>query len=247
MKTLNEERSEESVVIDGLEVANGTKFISDGKWIRLPKTYSKEKLSIGYGSFTSKQLQKQTYLDKIQGEICLGKNLNIRILIGANCLEVLEPVKVRNSKNGGPFTFKTVLGWCIVGPVKSSQVKRKFCCNRTAVMEAGTNEIAKHHFQKRNSIAETDIKQIVSKMYGPDFKEAKLGKRLLLDAEEISFEDNKILEIIDKETKFVDEHYQVPLPFRNANVTFPNNRHYAMTRLRQLEKRFERNQSFFSN
>ena len=57
-----------------------------------------------------------------------------------------------------PFTFKAVFGWCILGPVKSSQAKRKFCCNRTAVMEDGTNEIAKHHFQKRNSIAETDIK-----------------------------------------------------------------------------------------
>ena len=79
VKTLNGERSEESVVIDGLEVGNGTKFNSNGKWIRLPKTYSKEKFSIGGGSFTSKQLQKWTYLDKIQGEICLGKGVNIRI------------------------------------------------------------------------------------------------------------------------------------------------------------------------
>ena len=62
-------------------------------------------------------------------------------------------------------------------------------------------------------------------MYGADFTEAKLGKKLLLDAEEISFEDKKFLEIMDIETKLVDGHYQVPLPFRNANVTFPNNRH----------------------
>ena len=61
VKTLNEERSKESVVIDGLEVANGTKFNSNGMWIRLPKTYSREKLSIGGGSFTSKQLPKWTY------------------------------------------------------------------------------------------------------------------------------------------------------------------------------------------
>ena len=58
VKTLNGERSEESVVIDGLEVANGTNFNSDGKWIRIPKTYSKENLSFWRGSFTSKQLKK---------------------------------------------------------------------------------------------------------------------------------------------------------------------------------------------
>ena len=31
VKTLNGERSKESVVIDGFEVGNGTKFNSDGK------------------------------------------------------------------------------------------------------------------------------------------------------------------------------------------------------------------------
>ena len=67
VKTLNGERSEESVVIDGLEVANATKFNSFGKWIIMPKTYSRDKLSIGGGSFISKQLQRWTYLDKIQG------------------------------------------------------------------------------------------------------------------------------------------------------------------------------------
>ena len=73
-------------------------------------------------------------------------------------------------------------------------------------------------------------------MYESDFTEAKLGKRSLSDTEEISFEDKKFLEIMDKEIKQMDGHYQVPLPFRNANVAFPNNRHCAMTRLRQLER-----------
>ena len=88
---------------------------------------------------------------------------------------------------------------------------------------------------------------MLNKMYESDFTEAKLEKRSLSDTEEISFEDKKFLEIMDKEIKQMDGHYQVPLPLRNANVAFPNNRHYAMTRLRQLEKRFERNQSFFSD
>ena len=61
-----------------------------------------------------------------------------------------------------------------MGPLKSTQAKRKFCCNRTAVMEAETTEIARHHFEKRNSIAETDIKQMLNKMYESDFTKAKL-------------------------------------------------------------------------
>ena len=121
VKTLNGERSKESVVIDGLEVANGTKLSSNGKCIRLPKTYSREKLSTGSGSFTSKELQKWTYLDKIKGEICPRKDVNTRILIEENYAEALEPVKVINSENGGNYAFKTVLGWCVVCPLKSNQ------------------------------------------------------------------------------------------------------------------------------
>ena len=108
----------------------------------------------------------------------------------------------------------------------------------TAIMEGGTNEITKYPFENWNSIVETGIKQMLNKMYDSDFTEAQLGIRSLLDAEEISFEDKKFLGIMDKETKLVDGHYQVPLPFRNANITFSDNWHYAMTRLRQLEKRF---------
>ena len=101
-----------------------------------------------------------------------GKDVYIRILIGGNCSEALEPAKVINSDNGGHYDFKIVLGWCIGGPVKSSQAKKKFTSNRTAVEEAGTNEIAKH-FEERNGISETDIKQVLNKMYESNFIEAK--------------------------------------------------------------------------
>ena len=50
----------------------------------------------------------------------------------------------------------------------------------------------------------------------------------LLDVEEILFEDKKFLEVMDNETELVDGHYQAPLSLRNANIKFPNNRHYAM-------------------
>lgn len=52
---------------------------------------------------------------------------------------------------------------------------------------------------------------------------------------------------MDTKTKLLYGHYQVLLPLKNANVKFSINRHHAMTRLRQLEKRLEINQSFFSD
>ena len=49
-------------------------------------------------------------MDKIQGEMCLSKDVKIEIHIGENSLEALEPVKVINNENGGPHLFKTKLG-----------------------------------------------------------------------------------------------------------------------------------------
>ena len=68
VKTLNGERSKESVVIDGLEVANGTKLSSNGKCIRLPKTYSREKLSTGSGSLHQKSCKNGHIWIKLKGK-----------------------------------------------------------------------------------------------------------------------------------------------------------------------------------
>lgn len=78
-------------------------------------------------------------------------------------------MKVINNENDGSYVFKTILGWCIAGPVKSSQAKEKVSCNRTAVTKAGTSEIEKYDFEKRNYIAETDIKETLNRMYESDF------------------------------------------------------------------------------
>ena len=45
----------------------------------------------------------------------LDDNQEVSLLIGANCVRALEPREVISSQNGGPYAFKTLLGWCIAG------------------------------------------------------------------------------------------------------------------------------------
>ena len=45
------------------------------------------------------------------------QSINVELLIGANCARALEPIKVIPSRNDGPYAMKTILGWCIVGPI----------------------------------------------------------------------------------------------------------------------------------
>ena len=89
------------------------------------------------------QIAKWKYLEQIKAELNLNPNVKIRLLIGANCSRALEPEMVIHSEVDGPYAFRTVLGWCIVRPI--SQKK----CYRTAVIQAGTANLARHYFDTK--------------------------------------------------------------------------------------------------
>ena len=54
----------------------------------------------------------------------------------------------------------------------------------------------------------------------------------------LSREDRKFLEKITTRIQHIDGHYQVPLPFRNDNVSMPNNRCIAEQRAKWLHNKF---------
>ena len=41
----------------------------------------------------------------------------IGLLIGCDVPEVLEPIEIRRSKDGGPYATKTIFGWVVNGPL----------------------------------------------------------------------------------------------------------------------------------
>ena len=46
-----------------------------------------------------------------------ASNIEIGLIIGANCTKALETEEVIPSKDGGQFACKSLLGWCVVGPL----------------------------------------------------------------------------------------------------------------------------------
>ena len=75
------------------------------------------------------------------------QNINIELLIGANCASVLEPTKVIPRRNDSPYAMKTLLGLCIVASISyRNQSEGKISSNQTAVMEAGSNKACRHYF-----------------------------------------------------------------------------------------------------
>ena len=59
--------------------------------------------------------------------------------------------------------------------------------------------------------------------------------------------DKMFLAIVEKVTKKVDKHYEVPLPYRDGNLQLPNNMDQAIRRMQQMKKRFQKEPEFFNS
>ena len=128
------------------------------------------------------------------------------------------------SKNDGLYAFKKKLDWCIVGPVNGTN-RKEICCNSIGVRQADTNEVRKHFFQAKTLVKETDVKEILVRLYDQEFTES--GSPEGKSENGMLVEDTKFMEVMQDVAKMANKHHQIPLLFRNPNIQLPNNRYQA--------------------
>ena len=154
MKTLTGEKIHTSFAVDGLKVSRTSGL--DAEWINILKAYTKDDLPVDSSKIaTPEKTKKWKNLQKISEEVSLIDDVKVELLIGANCTRALEPVQVIASRDGEPYATKTVLGWCIVGPIgRINSRNGSLTCNRMYenVREAVSNKIADHYFAVEEQI-----------------------------------------------------------------------------------------------
>ena len=173
VKTLNGQSRLKSKLVNGLAVSNP----SDKKfWINLPRCYTRKELPVDPEEIpTPEKLRRWHYLQKIASETVQNPSVHVGVLIGANCLPALEPTEFIRSEDCGPNAYKTKLGWCIVGPITlGNSGKETMTCNRIAVKEIISSNVANRHFQIKTEVKDVGIEEIFKKMYNQDFCEDKL-------------------------------------------------------------------------
>ena len=91
--------------------------------VDLPKTYAKESIPCrGNQIPTAEMAHKWPHLKKIKDKIPkLDADIEIGLLIGCNCPRAIKPKELITGKSEDPYAVRTSLGWCIVGPVTSTQ------------------------------------------------------------------------------------------------------------------------------
>ena len=168
IKTLIGNQTESSEIVKGLLVLKAASQNEQQKWIRLPAAYKNEIPVESCEIAANGKLQRWNYLERIFEEIGNNQNIKVDRLIGANCLEALEPLEVITSQDKGPYAFRKALGWCVVGPMKSQQLD-VISCNRIGVMKAGTQDTAEHHFKIEKRCEDFGATEMLKKMYMIDF------------------------------------------------------------------------------
>ena len=189
IKTINEEHTSSSMTIKDLQVANVNNV--EGGWIDLPNIYTKPALPVDNKDITQpSQLKQWKYLEHITNQFNLEDNLPVGLLIRANYVKAIEPLEILQSRNEGPYAFKTRFGWCIFGPVSQNTVS----CNRIAVRRADTKQVGTHFFQVKNKVHNNEVPNMLKNIYNHDFTDSHhmLNKKMV----GASQEDKSFLKIL---------------------------------------------------
>ena len=89
-------------------------------------------------------------------------------------MQALGPLDMTSSQCGGPYTFRTILGWCIIGPIEYRMGSHHtISCNQVRVIEAGIggNSITKTLFETQTEANDAEIKEMWQSMYPLDVVE----------------------------------------------------------------------------
>ena len=119
---------------------------------------------------TPAKLKQWQYLEKISSFLGENDNISVDLLIGANCVEALQPLEVIPSQQDGPYAYRTILGWSVVGPMVDEKPD-VVSCIQIAVLQAENGSVAKHHFEVQNKCEDIGIKEMLKNIYISDFQD----------------------------------------------------------------------------
>ena len=171
-------------------------------------------------------------------------DINVGLLIGANCPRAITPRQVIPGRGNQPYAQKTELGWGIIGNVtncelsadETSAVAHRLVtqpCVPTCGREGACT------FQVVKQIKEVINPQQVRHMIELDFSKRND------DSSPISLDDTKFLDQLKNGIcKTQNGHYEMPLPFRTEMPELPNNKTFALRRLQGLKARLQKDQRY---
>lgn len=138
---------------------------------------------------------------------------DVSVLIGSDVPEAHWVYEQRRGRRGQPYAVRTPVGWTLMGPLGA--------CDS----DCFSANFVRHDDEM--------LHRQMERMFRSDFNEPMVSSKVAM-----SIEDQIALTQMEGSVKLVDGHYQLSLPWRYSPASLPNNREFAMGRLRHLKKRF---------
>ena len=181
----------------------------------------------------------------------LDQDANIELLIGRDAPELLKVRDFRNGPKGAPWAQKLKLGWTVSGEVCLDRVGGPvhISVHRSTVdaLKPTLNDQERCLDSTRSSnyeIAPCPNHFVIKEEYAGGEQIAPDVYRTTANDNEVSLsqEDRRFLEVMNQSIhKNTKGNWEMPLPFRSSNVSMPNNRSLAVSRLNSLLRSFKRN------
>ena len=158
LKTLHGEKTESTMVVEGIKV---TGMSGNYSLLSLPKLYTRREIPVDKEEIaTPAKIKKWKHLRSISNDIVQRDDVQVGLLIGANCMKALEPTKIIHSEEGGPYAYKTRLGWCVVGPINCFSKGITTSCNCVVVRDVPSSKLASHHFAIEKSVKDVSLEEM---------------------------------------------------------------------------------------
>ena len=127
------------------------------------------------------------------------------VLIAADVPEALDPLEIKHSQEGSPYTTRSSIGWAVNGPLGCHGNRSKTSC----------------FFIK----ADPQLYQMVEEFYSREYSESIANDKTEMSQEEMRFMQNA------KETvRLENSRYQISLPFKDCDILGPNNKTQVLQR-----------------
>ena len=219
LTTVNGDSPSRCYAVSGLEVCG----LKESSFVPLPVVYSQESLPVSRDQIPSRHdVDRWDYLSHID---IPSLDADIGILIGNNVPRAVEPWEVINSEGDGPYAVRTLLGWCVNGPLRG--VAASLSDDKIPAVSVNRLQIS-------------CLEDQVQRYFDMDFSD----HQIFSDEKALSVEDQQFLSLMEQQTTLHQGHYEICLPLRDSSVPFPNNRPLALQRMKSLEKKFRASDIF---
>lgn len=221
------------------------------KKITVPTAYTRDFIPANRSHIPTPETAKAwPHLEHLAEHIAPQMECEIGLLIGYNCPQALMPREVVCGEENQPFAQKTDLGWSIVSygdPYENEGdaigVSHRIIVRQVTPEPNPTVKLkGEVHYLCKTRIKEVITPDDIIKVLESDFSE-RVGEEASVSQEDLHF----LTKLKDGITHKQDGHYEMPLPFRQDRPNLPNNKSCAVQRLVGLERKFKRDQKYYTD